>query len=132
MTFGYHTSDDIEPLFGRVNRSFAIVVATDEKGCFGIVGCKKVEKFVSMLTWAIIEGQSNGTFLETMLDPMVVRHLANKRSGIRRGVRAGWNCVTVTSTKSLLTAMRDHAMVFGITLLKSGLCRRIDPDALTQ
>ncbi len=72
MTFGHHASDKVKPFFGRVNLALAIVVASDEKGSFGVVGCKEVEKVTCMLAWAIIEGQSNGTFFEAMLDPLVI------------------------------------------------------------
>ena len=135
MTFGYHTSDQVKPLFVRIDLSFPIVVAYDEKGGFGIIGCEKVEEGASVLAWAIIKGHSKGPLSEAMFDAFGIGHLANKWSYIRGSVCTGWDYVAVTSTKRLLAFPRDLAVVGGVPLSMSepciSDCRRCT-DAVTR
>jgi hypothetical protein len=119
VTFSYHASNEIEPLLGRINLSLAVVVAPNEKGSFGIVACQEIEKLSSMLAWAVVEGKSNGTFFEAMLDPLVVRHFANKWTCICGSVSASGDDVTVTSAECLLAALRDLTVVGRISLFVS-------------
>jgi hypothetical protein len=88
MAFGYHASDELKPLLGCVNLAFAVIVASNEKGSFGIVGCEEVEKVTCVLAWAIVESKSNRPFLEAMLDPLVIRDITNEWSCVCRSVSA--------------------------------------------
>jgi hypothetical protein len=132
VAFSYHTSNEVEPFFCCVNLSLAIVVASDEEGGFGFIGSEKFEEVTGMLAWAVIEGQSNGSFLQAMLDSFIIGNLANQWPCIGGGVPTKRNSIAVTSTKGLLAVLGNAAIVGGVSLHKSEIVSVDGIEALTQ
>lgn len=59
MAFGYHAFDDCYIFVGGVDGTFSEVVTGDHEGGFGAIGCKFVEKIISVEIWSVVKCKGN-------------------------------------------------------------------------
>lgn len=83
---------------GIVNFSFAVVVASDEKGCLGIVLLQYIQDMLGVDVWTVIVSNGNGSSHCAVVNASsTIQDIAELRSCNSGSTSARWNLVVVAS-----------------------------------
>jgi hypothetical protein len=101
---------------GVVNFTFAVVVASDEEGGFGIVLLQYVQNMLGVDVWAVIVSNSNGSSHCTIVDTgSAVQDVTKLGSSDSRSASTGWDLVVIASRCEVELTSRCSTVVCAFT-----------------
>jgi hypothetical protein len=114
VTFSDHTLDDSTPLL--VNSTLADVDTSDKESGLETSGVEFVQDLVSVDVWAVVVGDSNGSWLKAAVDAgTAVLNTAQLRASIIASAGTSRSLVGITTRSIIEEAIRSVAVLGSVS-----------------